>query len=162
MLPLVQKHRRSGVLVDTNILMLVIVGSVRRDRIATFKRTKQFTVEDYAPCTGFLQHFQRLVTTPQILAEVSNFLGQLPERMLGPHFDALAAGIGTFVELYIPAVEIVPMEEFRRFGLTDAGIISNPLSPYLVLTDDFRLSQYLQSKGRDVVNFNHIRPLGWT
>jgi len=31
-----------------------------------------------------------------------------------------------------------------------------------VLTDDFRLSQFLERAGVDVLNFNHIRLAAWT
>jgi hypothetical protein len=32
---------------------------------------------------------------------------------------------------------------------------------YLLLTDDFRLSQYFASAGGDAINFNHIRTASW-
>lgn len=57
--------------------------------------------------------------------------------------------------------DVAQMQEFVKFGLTDTGIIHLTKGKYLVLTDDFRLSQYLQSAGVDVVNFNHIRTTYW-
>ena len=33
---------------------------------------------------------------------------------------------------------------------------------YLVLTDDFRLSQYLPKIQVDAINFNHIRMYNWS
>ena len=43
---LIEKHRAKGVLVDTNLLVLFLVGRVNRQRILNFKRTGDFTIED--------------------------------------------------------------------------------------------------------------------
>jgi hypothetical protein len=53
------------------------------------------------------------------------------------------------------------MPEFVRFGLTDASIAGVARNRYLVLTDDFRLSNFLRSERQDVVNFNHILQSSW-
>ena len=51
------------------------------------------------------------------------------------------------------------MQEFVRFGLTDAGVIYLTRGKYLVPTiSDW---QYLQSTGVDTINFNHIRFAYW-
>jgi hypothetical protein len=36
---LIEKHRAKGVLVDTNLLVLLLVGAVNKQRIPRFKRT---------------------------------------------------------------------------------------------------------------------------
>jgi len=40
------RHKRK-LLVDTNVLLLYIVGSLSPDQIARHKRTDKFTIEDY-------------------------------------------------------------------------------------------------------------------
>jgi hypothetical protein len=44
---LVSKYRNRGVLVDTNILLLWMVGVVDSSWISKHKRTKQYTAGDY-------------------------------------------------------------------------------------------------------------------
>jgi uncharacterized protein YacL len=46
---------------------------------------------------------------------------------------------------------------FPKLGLTDTAIFRAATGKFLVLTDDFRLAQYLSSQNVDVVNFNHLR-----
>ena len=46
-----------------------------------------------------------------------------------------------------------------RFGVTDAALVRIADEGVLVMTDDFRLYQYLLSRGRDVINFNHLRAI---
>ena len=44
---LFEKHQSKGVLVDTNLLVLYLVGKVNKNRILNFKRTQKYTVEDF-------------------------------------------------------------------------------------------------------------------
>ncbi|MDJ0660249.1 MAG: hypothetical protein QNJ42_12275 [Crocosphaera sp.] len=44
---LLNKYQNKGIVIDTNILLLLIVGSANRKRISQFKRTQQFIPEDY-------------------------------------------------------------------------------------------------------------------
>jgi hypothetical protein len=44
---LIKKHQAQGVLVDSNLLVLFLVGKVNKRRILDFKRTQNFTIEDF-------------------------------------------------------------------------------------------------------------------
>lgn len=160
---LVQRYRAAGVLVDTNILLLLFVGSVERRLIERFKRTvsRGFEVSDYELLRNFLKLFDdRVVTTPHILTEVSNLAGQLGSQKQR-FFSYFAKGISQLIEHCEPSENLAQVESFVKFGLTDAAIIDLVKGQYLVLTDDFRLSNYLGKQGVDVLNFNHLRFASW-
>lgn len=160
--PLIQRHRRSSVIIDTNILLLYFVGSLDRTLITTFKRTRNsFVVEDYDTIYHLLGAFAQVVTTANILTEVSNLAGQLSEHLKPDYFALFARGIALLAEQHVSSTDVAALPEFARFGLTDAGILHVARDGYLVLTDDFRLSQYLSSVGVDALNFNHIRQYNW-
>lgn len=76
---MVHEYRPRGVLVDANILLLFFIGSYDTKLITRFKRTSRFTVRDYELVGNFLAAFERRITTPHILTEVSNLAGQLPQ-----------------------------------------------------------------------------------
>ncbi len=156
-LQLIERHQRSGVLVDTNLLLLYFVGSFRKDLIARFKRTEVFTVEDFDLLVRLLGLFTKVVTTPNILTETSNLAGQLRSDLKEGLFGVFAAGINILEECHIPSAEAAKSQEFVRFGLTDAVMANLARENYLILTAEYRLSQYLQSLGIDVINFNHLR-----
>jgi hypothetical protein len=66
---LIDKHKGRGVLVDANLLVLLIVGFVRRSRIETFKRTQNFTVQDFDLLRDLLEWLgQPLHATPHVLS----------------------------------------------------------------------------------------------
>lgn len=158
---LIVRHRRSGVVVDTSVLLLYFVGRFAPEQIARFKRTDTFTVEDYKLLRLLLGRFERLLTTPNILAEVSNFSGQLGEPLRTKYFERFQAEISLLREEYVWSCEAAKGPGFIRLGLTDAGIHLLAQTPYLVLTGDLDLYLFLLSQRIDVINFNQLRLFGW-
>lgn len=159
---LINRYRRSGLLVDTNVLLLYFIGSFDPARISRFKRTAdRFVAEDYYTLIRLLSRFDKVVTTPNILTEVSNLCGQLGGVLPDLYFAKFAERISVLDERYVASKELAARKELVRFGLTDAGILRLAKHTLLVLTDDLRLSQYMQKLAVDVVNFNHIRMGMW-
>ena len=141
--------------------MQAIIALPPPQEIPKFKRTSQFTVEDYVTLTEIFRYFEKRVTTPNILTEVNSLSNQLRGNLKPGYFEKFAAGISLLDECYTASADIAGMSQFPRFGLTDTGILQLAKGNYLVLSDDFRLCQYLTSQDVDAINFNHIRVLGW-
>ena len=150
-------HRREGLLIDSNLLLLLFVGLRDRNRIQKFKRTAQFTIRDFERLAAFIKRFKEVVTTPSILTEVSNLLGQLPDSLKYSFYQNFAHALSDLHEHYTPSQQLRNEKAFPKFGLTDTAILQAASGKYLVLTDDFRLTQYLVGQNIDVVNFNHLR-----
>lgn len=154
-------YRSQGILVDASLLLLYVVGLVERPRIERFKRTATFTVADFELLARLLENFEHIVTTPSVLTEVSNFLGQLPKHPRHKGLLVLRKLVKTFTEEYREARQICARQHFITFRLTDTGIIEVATNPYVVLTDDLPLYHFLASKGQPVLNFNHLREANW-
>ncbi|MBU1753132.1 hypothetical protein KKG56_04655, partial [bacterium] len=69
---LLQKHKNRGIVVDANLLLVYFLGSFNPQLILQYKRTKIYTLEDFYVLCQFIKYFDRLITTPNILTEVSN------------------------------------------------------------------------------------------
>jgi rRNA-processing protein FCF1 len=158
---LVSRYKNKGLLVDTNLLLLYFVGAYDPDRIPKFKRTMAFTVDEFWLLASFLDAFEKLVTTPNVLTEVSNLSGQLAENLRSPFYSEFASRIPLLEEHYIPSASVSSLVHFNKFGLTDSGVVQLVKDNYLVLTDDLSLVGYLHNRGIDAINFNHIRSLAW-
>ena|SRR5271157_5781105 len=154
---LISKYAKRGILIDTNVLLLFFMGQVDINRITTFKRTEQFTVEDFGLIEKLLSLFKTKVTTPNILTEVSNLAGQLSGPLKSLFLERLGQQINVLSEKYCPSKTACGHPYFNKCGLTDATILSIAQNKFLVLTDDFRLAGLISSLGIDVINFNHIR-----
>ena len=160
-LVLIEKYASRGVLVDTNILLLFVVGAFDRELIPRFKRTSHFAPEDYDLLARLLRVFHRTITTPNVLTEVSNLTAQLGEPAKTGCMRLLAQGIALLDEHYVASAEAAPTALFPRLGLTDAGILLLAGGESLVLTDDLELFVALAKAGVDAINFNHVRAAGW-
>lgn len=153
---------KKRLLIDTNILLLYVVGSLGLERISRHKRTAKFTIQDFRLLQEVLREFGGIVATPNVLTEVSDLLGQT-DKVTRAKLLAVFGGrvIPDTEELYVQSRMAVEMIEFLRLGLTDATILSLPKTDLTVLTDDLHLYLALQRRGISAVNFNHLRETGW-
>ena len=147
-------------MVDSNLLVLLLVGSVNKRRIFDFKRTQNFTIEDFDTLLRLIDWFGKLITTPYVLSQVSD-LTDLPGRDLKTIRGLFSTLVDQIDESYDPGKSLVAHPLFSRLGLTDAAIATVCSRGILVLTADLDLQLALQMQGADALNFNHIRPLGW-
>ena len=74
-------YRQKGVLFDTNVLLVLLVGTVNQKRISNFKRTNSFTIEDYKLLEELFSYLQKIVTTPNILTEVDSIIKELLDEV---------------------------------------------------------------------------------
>jgi hypothetical protein len=156
MLPAVSTRPRR-LLIDTNLLLVLIVGAHDRSQIERFKRTRAYTADDYDLLTRFIGAFGELAVTPNVLTEVSNLAGQLAEPLRGRVLSSLALLTVQVSERYFPSSDVVREPDFLRFGLTDVSIVFTAREKVAVLTDDLALYLKLSAEDVYVVNFNHLR-----
>jgi rRNA-processing protein FCF1 len=156
----VQVYSSLGVVIDSNLLLLLFLGSYDRRQIATNNRLANFSDDDYDLLILVLERFKRIVTTPNILTEVSNLSNAIPERDRDAYFAMFATRLTLLDEQHVVSSTALTTQ-WAKFGLTDAVIAAIAKNRYLVLTDDFRLSQSLQFDGIDTLNFNHLRETYW-
>jgi hypothetical protein len=149
------RFRGRPVLVDANLLLLYLIGTFQRARVETFKRTSEFTLEQFDILFRLLRGFPVIVTTPHILTEVSGLANSLPDRIKPEWCDHFAQQVGTFREISRPATIVMQESCFSPFGLTDAAI-QNAAPDILVLTQDHRLSDVLSRQGITTLGFRDL------
>jgi hypothetical protein len=153
-----------GLLLDSNLLLVFLTGASDPALFSRFKRVSSFTIKDYELLVRLLASFTVLLTTPHILTEVSNLANSLPQQFKAVWFrnfaTLIASGRATpgLRERWMPATELVQMTEFGDFGITDAAL-TRLSSEALVITEDYRLSGSLRSRGVPVLNFGDLRKL---
>lgn len=156
-----QKYYNKGIVLDTNLFLLYVIGSIDIQRIKSFKRTKQFLEKDFQLLQGYLSNFKNKIATPNILTEVNSFLNQLESNEKNKFFGSFSKIINNFDENYFKSYDLSVKDGFNKFGLTDISIFELSKDKYIVLTDDFALYNYLGKNKIDAINFNHIRTLNW-
>lgn len=152
---MLQKHQNDGILIDANVLLLFFIGAFRPDLIGRHKRINAFTRHDFDLLLSLVRRVDRVLTTPNILTEVSN----LSTGLSDDYFDSFASSLDLLTEEYVASKDAASSAGFPSLGITDAGIALLAERGPLVLTTDFPLYLWLTSAGIDALNFNHIRPL---
>lgn len=99
---LLARHRQLGVAIDSNLLLLLWIGSFDRSLIQRFKRTQKYTETDYDLLVSLVARVKLLVTTPNVLTEVSNLAGQLPQQMAEEFRAEMQRVIAQFNEQHFP------------------------------------------------------------
>jgi predicted nucleic acid-binding protein len=147
----------AGYFVDTNLLLLFVVGSEDRSLISRHRRLREYTLDDYDRLVALLEEAGQVLVTPHTLTETSNLLGQHrePERAL--LFARLRTVIEESSEVTVSSVAAASNPNFLRLGLTDAALIEAATSGTPILTMDFDLYLAALDKGPyAAVNFSFL------
>ncbi|HEX3799916.1 MAG TPA: hypothetical protein VH413_14575 [Verrucomicrobiae bacterium] len=155
------KHRKQAILLDTNILMLYLVGLTNRSLIQRFKpiSNQRFSESDFDLLCEIISRFKNLITTPHILTEVSNHSDKLKGKDRWKFCNVIRLFITESDEHYSPSKELSQQEYFPEFGLTDTAISKVAAGKFFVLTTDFKLAALLGKRNIDVRNFTQLRLL---
>lgn len=153
----IQKYFNSGVVVDTNLMVLYVIGLYDMNLIERHNKTKTYTKDDFLTLYNMLGNFNRIVTTPNILTETSNLTETGDQNFKDNFFTKFGETLNGFVEKYSSSGDLAKEKTFKKFGLADSSISKLALEGHLILTDDFRLSSFLSGQDLPVINFNHIR-----
>lgn len=160
-LQLAQKYRQAGIVVDTNLLILLIVGTCDIKRITKFKRTNKYMEDDYELLARFVRFFDNIVTSPNILTEACNLCQTLNAETDHALYRAFSQIIASLNECYVASVNVLGERAFFTLGISGSVILDLCKQGRLLLTDDLPLYGYITSLGLDAVNFNHVRTLSW-
>jgi hypothetical protein len=152
---------KKSLILDTNLLVLLVLGSVDRERIPDGKRTQEYTVSDWDNLIQFISVFDQIVVSPYILAETSNLADVYTGDMKKLPFLELKNWMekDEFVEKFIPAKTIVESRFFTQYGLTDACVIEMADDYTAILTNDGPLANHARAEGKEVFTIQDIRSL---
>lgn len=153
--PLLRPYRGKPVILDSNVLLLYWCASFDPRLVSAFKRLNSFSREDIELLHRTLQFFPNISSTPHVLTQVSNLANSLPQWRKEEWASHFARQVGLVEEKWISAKTIAQTSAIF-LGLTDA-VLCELASTYVILTIDFPLSNYLESRRLNVLNFNHLR-----
>lgn len=154
---IVAKYGQRGLLVDTNLLVLHLVGTFDVTRLGTFKITKAFDESDFELLSLIIGCFKGIVATPHVLAEVNSLLNLLPEAEREACLQGFSEAIQILEERYEESRTLARTDGFDWLGLTDCSVLHGARGEFPVITTDMLLYETLLRRGVDAINFNHLR-----
>lgn len=111
-------------LLDTNVLLLLVVGRAGRHLIDNHKRLRSgYAIEDYDLLESLLAGSNGLIVVPQVLAEVSKSARQIGSPAKRAVTEALGRMVDEAAEVYRPSKAVVSSAGFDVEGLTDCILL---------------------------------------
>lgn len=150
-------RRPTGVVIDTNLLVVFVTGLVDPNLIGRTKRTKAYAPEDFDLLNRLLSAFPVQVTFPNIMTEVSNLIEKSDSHFRFEIAQRLHSLSGLLTERYYATAELSPAPDLVMLGVTDQVILTCVTEKLVLLSDDFELGRKYQAHGGELLNFNHIR-----
>ena len=148
----------AGYFVDTNLLLLFVVGSESTALISRHRRLETYSEEDYDALYNLIKQTGQIYVTPNTLTETSNLLGQHGEPERRQLFERFRAIIRDTQEVVVASVIATVNPAYSRLGLTDAVLLEVASDDTPLLTVDFQLYAAGLAKGeRMAVNFTQFR-----
>ena len=158
----IEKYYSKGIIIDTNLLILLLVGIYDINFINKFKVAQKYFKEDYNILYNFIHNFNTIFITPHILTELSNLSMKMNDNEFKKYITYFIEILKESKEINIEKNNILSHKSITKLGVTDIGImIASENNGYLFITDDFPLANISESKGLPVINFNHLREYNW-
>jgi predicted nucleic acid-binding protein len=148
---------KTTLILDSNLLLLLIVGTTKRSYIAIHKRLIAYSEPDFDLLLQIVERANKVVVTPNTLTETSNLLGYINEPVRTELFSKFRNLIEVTDEFYCESRVAANSEAFLRLGLTDALLADSCKEHVSLVTTDFDLYQATLRGGGNVINFNHMR-----
>lgn len=150
---------KKEIVLDTNLLVLLVVGNTNIRYITVHRRLAEYTEGDFNLLKGLIAASAGIVTTPNVLSEASNLLRQIKDPAKSEIGTVFQRMIGETKEIYFPSTVAATHVEFLRVGLADTTLLEASRNNTILLSADLPLYLTACRTGISAINFNHERGL---
>lgn len=152
------RTRATRALLDSNLLLLLIVGLTGPNLIPSHKRLKEFLEADFDLLSNMLRDYDKVILTANTATETSNlsrFIAEPARTRIARTFAAVCST--QFPELSVPSHSACKDAAFLRLGLTDCVLLACSTNDCELITVDTGLHIEATRRGLRSLNFNHLR-----
>ena len=141
---------KKQLLLDTNLLLLLLVGACDKTFLPKFNCTSKYTEDDYNLLISIFNFFEtKIVITPHILAEFSDIsIRDIKAPKIHYYFATVLNRLKNYREEHIPLERFFGMQVsiLAIYGFPDMSIIeASKKLDAVILTDDIGLGEYANS-----------------
>jgi rRNA-processing protein FCF1 len=145
------------ILIDTNALVVLLLGIIDPRLISKNKRTSIYEPEDFYDLLSVIGKLEKIVVLPNIWTEVDNLLNNITGSYKDQYVKVITETINTSSEKYLKSVSGTTNPSFFDLGLTDSLILEYSKECDFLVTSDSRLSDYAQAYGIKVYDMIKAR-----
>jgi rRNA-processing protein FCF1 len=135
------------ILIDSNALVVLIIGLVDDRLISKHKTTSIYTKKDFLQLLQVIGDFKRLMVLPNIWTEVDNLLNRFSGNYKWKYIQSIKFMIQESSEKYLESKLGIENIFFADLGLTDSLILEAGKNCEFIVTSDSKLSDYAIANG---------------
>jgi len=148
---LIEQYQSKGLLLDSNLLLLHLVGSINPALIGSSRLTS-FTIRQMVFLQQFTAGFRRMVTTAHVLTEVSNLVNDLHAEGKKEIWSRFVSTLEMIEEQPYSSYEAARLPEFRYLGLTDT-VLTAMSNDFLIVSNDGRMVNLLWERNLNALKW---------
>ncbi|MBU3663528.1 MAG: hypothetical protein FGM41_10070 [Bacteroidetes bacterium] len=148
------------ILIDSNSLLILIIGLMNPKLIDSHKRTSIYDEQDFYNLISVISDIKKLVILPNIWTEVDNLLNDFNGNHKNLYLTKIVNVIKNTTEKFIESTRAANNFGFQELGLTDSAILEHARECQLLITSDSKLSDYANAMGIkvfDLVKYKNER-----
>ncbi len=134
-------------LIDTNALIILLIGIIDPKLFKTHKRTSIYEEQDFLDLVSFIGDLNKLVVLPNVWTEVDNLLNNFGRNYKEKYVEELTKIIKSTTEKFIESETATKSFGFFDLGLTDSLLLEYSSQCELLITSDSSLSDYAIANG---------------
>lgn len=135
------------ILIDTNALIVLLIGLMDIRLINKHKRTSIYEAQDFEDLIAIIGNLDRLIVLPNVWTEVDNLLNNFGGEQKYQYINQTIEIMKSTSEKYIESMRGVENHSFYDLGLTDSLLLTHAKECELLITSDSSLSDYAIANG---------------
>ncbi len=135
------------ILIDTNALIILILGQIDSRLIDTHRRTSIYEEQDYYDLLSVIVKIENLIVLPNVWTEVDNLLNGFNGEQKYQYITKITETIKSTSEQFMSSLIGVNSDSFFDLGLTDSLLLNLAKECELLITTDSSLSDYAIANG---------------
>ena len=134
-------------LIDTNSLVILLVGLIDPKLINKHRRTSIYEEQDFIDLLEFIGDFKDLIVLPNVWTEVDNLLNNFNRDRKESYIIHITNTIKSTTEKFLESQSAVNNASFYDLGLTDSLLLEYSKVCKFLITSDSNLSDYAIANG---------------
>ena len=155
------KCATKGVIFDTNVLLVFLIGLWDAKVISKFNRTSSYTEDDFELLLLIANKVGRIVITPHILTEACNLSDTLNKKHGYRIYEVITMMLKDTKERRQEAIRLTADPLFNYLGIADMSLIDASKRHHLIVTDDLMCATTINDSGGLAININNLRGTDW-
>lgn len=146
------------IIIDTNCLIVYVLGFINPALINTNKNTSIYDETDFPLLLKLIKSPDNLLILPNIWTEVDNLLNRsLTGNNKYLYINRIRTIMNDNVEKYIESIEATKNVNFYQLGITDTLILEEAKNCQLLITSDGDLSDRASAQGIKVFDLSKYK-----